>query len=120
MLPFVLLFTTHSCASIQSVTHYLKESPDNQPEPEVEDAKPKVKPKKLKQFYSLRDVIKENYRHLIDKEIPHQSGDKEYIAKFQAAVTTVLKNMSEEDLEEAEEIVEEWNTEGAPSDIQLK
>jgi hypothetical protein len=35
-------------------------------------------------------------------------------------VTTVLKNMSEEDVEEAEEIVETWNKQGAPAEVQLK
>lgn len=82
--------------------------------------KSKVKPTKRKQLYTIRDVVKENYRSLVDKEIPYKSGKVDYLARFQAAVTTVLKNMSEKDLEEVEDMAEQWNREGAPSELQLK
>ena len=78
------------------------------------------KPTKLKQVYTIRDVIKQNHRSLVEAEIPHKSTDKDYIGSYQRAVTAVLKNMAEEDLEEAEEIVELWNKQGAPPEVQLK
>jgi hypothetical protein len=92
---------------------------------EAEAAPPKSKAqeqkrKKVKPSYTIRDVIRENYRSLIDNEIPYPPGDPEYIARFQAALTTVLKNMTEEDLEEAENLLEQWNKDGAPSPVQLK
>lgn len=92
-------------------------------EGEVAASKSKVqnqKPKKVKPTYAIRDVVKENYRSLIDSEIPYPPGEPEYICRFQAAVTKVLNNMSEEDLEEAEKVVEQWNKEGAPSEVQLR
>lgn len=56
----------------------------------------------------------------MEKEIPYKASDKEYLGSYQRAVTTVLKNLSEEDLEEAQELVDEWNKEGAPADFQLR
>lgn len=106
--------------SIQAIQRYLKASRTKDSEPDVDAPKSKVKPRKRKQLYTIRDVIKENYRYLVDEEIPYKSGEPEYLARFQAAVTTVLNNMSEEDLEQVEDIVEQWNREGAPSELQLK
>jgi hypothetical protein len=78
------------------------------------------KPKKMKQVFTMRDVIKQNYKALIEKEIPFESNDKEYIGSYQRAVTTVLNNMSEEDQEEAQTILDLWNEQGPPPDVQLK
>lgn len=78
------------------------------------------KPKKAKKLYSIRDVLKALHRPLIDNEIPYTSQDPEYIGSYQRAVTTVWNNMSEEDAEEVERIVEEWNKQGAPSEVQLR
>jgi hypothetical protein len=79
-----------------------------------------AKPKKVKPTYSIRDVIKQNYRELIEKEIPFESNDNRYLGSYQRAVTTVLNEMSDEDREEAEAILELWNEKGGPSDVQLK
>jgi hypothetical protein len=106
--------------SIQAIQRYLKASQTRDSEPKLDAGKPKVKPRKRKQVYTIRDVIKENYRSQIDDQIPYKSGEPEYLGRFQAAVTAVLQNMSEEDLEEAENLVEQWNREGAPSELQLK
>lgn len=91
-------------------------SSKNDAEPEVQTAKPK----KVKKIYSIRDVIKQHYRARVDEEIPYKSTDKEYLGSYQRAVTTVLNNMTEEDLEEAQNMVDDWNKEGGPSDVQLK
>ena len=67
---------------------------------------------KLKQVYSIWDVIKQHYQELVEAEIPYKLTNKEYIGSYQCAVTTVLKNMSEKDIEEVEEIVDSWNKQG--------
>jgi hypothetical protein len=75
---------------------------------------------KLKQIYTIRDVIKQKHKTDVEAEIPYQHGDKKYIGSYQRAVTTVLKNLSKKDMREAEKMVELWNTQGPPSDVQLK
>jgi len=110
---------------LQAIRRFLKATihKDLEESKEVAEAKPKVegrKPKKVKPIYTVRDVIKHHHRSLIDDEIPFNSGEPEYLARFQGATTTVLNNMSEEDLEEVENILEAWNKEGAPSEVQLK
>jgi hypothetical protein len=84
----------------------------------VEDANPK--PKKIKPFYTIRDVIKQKYSDRIEEEISEERGDNQYIASYQRAVTKVHENMNDDDLEEAENMLELWNKEGAPPEIQLK
>lgn len=71
-------------------------------------------------MFTIRDVIKKNYRDRIEAEIPHEPKTKEYIAAYQSAVTKVIQNLDDDDLEVVENLVEEWNKEGAPPEIQLK
>jgi hypothetical protein len=88
-----------------------KETPDDSGE---------AKPKKIKLVYTIRDIIKQQYRELVNEEIPYKPTDKEYIGSYQRAVTTVLKNMTKDQLGEAEKMVEVWNEQGAPLPFQLK
>lgn len=74
----------------------------------------------MKKQYTVRDVVKQIHRDLIEEEIPHKSGEKEYISNYQRAVTAVVKKMTEEELEAAEKIAEVWNEQGAPSEVQVK
>jgi hypothetical protein len=78
------------------------------------------KPKKIKPVYTIRDVIKQNYRGLVEAEICYKPTDKEYIGNYQRAVSTVLENMTKKDLKEANDVVELWNSKGAPQEVQLK
>ena len=78
------------------------------------------KPKKIKQFYTVRDVIKQNYKARIQAEISVEPTDKKYIGQYQLAVSTVLGKMTKKDHKEAEEIADLWNKQGAPPDLQLK
>jgi hypothetical protein len=119
---FVFAFILHfriNRGRIQAIHRYLKKSKDKDCQTEAE-RKAKVKPKKVKQFYTIRDVVKDKYKSLIADQIPYESTHPKYIGRFQAAVTKVLNDLTEEDLEEAEKTLEEWNTEGAPSDVQVK
>ena len=84
------------------------------------DPKPEPKPKKVKQVYTIRDVIKQNYGELVAEEIGCKPDDKKYIGSYQRAVTTVHNNMSEEELDEVQRILDLWNKDGAPSEVQLK
>ena len=102
--------------SVQAITRYFKrivedESPDTAEDP---------KPKKIKQFYNLRDVVKQHYRDRVQAEIPFEPNHPDFISKYQRAVTTVLNNMTEEDLEEANDVLDTWNKLGAPAAVQLK
>lgn len=45
----------------------------------------------------------------MEDEIPYKSMDKGYIGSYQRAVTIVPNNMSKEDIEEAEKILDLWN-----------
>jgi hypothetical protein len=77
-------------------------------------------PLKIKEIYTIRDVIKQNMQPEIEKEIPVEKTDKSYIGHYQRAVTTVLGKMNETQLDEAEAVVEAWNKRGAPVDAQRK
>ena len=80
----------------------------------------KPKPKKIKLIYTIWDVIKQNYRELVEKKIPFKPNDLEYIGSYQQAVTEVMENMAEEDLAPAEEIAKDWSEQGAPAEVKLK
>jgi hypothetical protein len=117
--PYSFCFSGLCCSLLQAVTRYIKGHLDNKKEgATVESADPK--PKKLKQVYSIRDVVKEQYRARIEAEIPYKTSDKEFIGCYQRALTAVLNNMSDEDVEAAESILETWNQQGAPAEVQLK
>ena len=75
---------------------------------------------KYKQVYTIRDVIKQRYRELIEDEIPYKSTEKQYLSSYQSVVTRVHQNMSEDDLAEVQKMVDLWNSNGAPSDLKLK
>jgi hypothetical protein len=77
---------------LQAIRRYLKASANKNVEEEAVESKPKAGPsksKKLKAVYTVRDVLKELYRPLIDMEIPFKSTDPEYLGSYQRAVTTV-------------------------------
>ena len=100
----------------QAITRYIKGLNENDTTVKAGDPKPM----KLKQIYTIWDVIKQHYQELVEAEIPYKLTNKEYIESYQCAVTTVLRNMSKKDIEEVEEIVDSWNKQGAPAKVQLK
>ncbi len=100
----------------QAITCYLKGVLKKESGPEVQQ----TKPKKVKKVYMLRDFVKHHYRSRVEKEIPFKSTDKEYLGSYQRAVTSVINKMTNEDHQEAERLLEEWNAQGGPSDLQLK
>lgn len=101
---------------MKAISRYIKKEMKKK-STEEDDA---PKPKKIKEVYTLRDVIKQNYKALVEAEIPYKSTDKEYLGSYQRAVTTVLANMEQEDLDEVQNILDAWNDQGAPPEVQLK
>lgn len=101
---------------LQAIARYIKGCVKKESTVESGEAKPK----KTKQVYTIRDVIKQNHRDLVEAEIPHKSNEKQYIAGYQCAVTAVLNNMDDDQREEAENLVDSWNKQGAPREVQLK
>jgi hypothetical protein len=85
-----------------------------------DDPKPNHKPRKVKQTYSFRDVVKNVYKSRVDDEIPFESSNKKYLGRYQSAVTKVLENLTEKEVEETEKIQESWNKYGGPSEVQMK
>ena len=123
---FHILIDSH--VWFQAITRYIKacikkestreSTKESTKEPSAEAEEPK--PKKVKRFYNIRDVVKWHYKSLVEDEIPYKSTDKQYLGSYQRAVTMVINNMSDEELEEAERLLELWNKEGGPSEVQLK
>ena len=74
----------------------------------------------MKQTYKIRDVIQHIHRERIEEEIPVKSNDKDYIGHYQRAVTTIQGNLTSDELEEAQAMLDSWNKEGLPKDMQLK
>ena len=103
-------------SSLEGKSRYIKKEMKKK-STEEDDA---PKPKKIKEVYNLHDVIKQNYKALVEAEIPYKSTDKEYLGSYQRAVTTVLANMEQEDLDEVQNILDAWNDQGAPPEVQLK
>jgi signal recognition particle subunit SEC65 len=49
-----------------------------------------------------------------------EKGDKAYPGHFQKALTSLIKDLSPEELEEMEAIRGEWQSNGPPIDVRLK
>lgn len=107
-------------SSTQAISRYIKLSIEKETNKEPDDLTLKPKPKKAKQLYSIRDVIKQNHRKLVEEEIPYDANDPKYIGSYQRAVTAVQDNMTEEDLAAAQQIANDWSEQGAPPEVQLK
>jgi hypothetical protein len=114
----------HGYSLVQAIARYIKGFIKKETTAEKETAAEGgvPKPTKLKQFYNVRDVIKdsEKYKAMIKDEIPYKPSDKEYIGSYQRAVTTVLESLSGKELQEAQNIADLWNKQGAPPEVQLK
>lgn len=95
---------------------FIRKSISKESAPEVKE--PTDKPKKIKKIYTMRDVIKQRFSEKVADEIPFKTTDPGYIGSYQRAVTTVLENLNGDDLEAAGEMLEQWNKNGGPSDVQ--
>jgi hypothetical protein len=78
------------------------------------------KPTKIKGAYTARDVIKQQYCSLVNKEIPFNPQTKEYLSQYQHTVTIVLNRMDGSERKKVEELAQSWNEQGAPCKVQYK
>lgn len=101
---------------IQPITRYIKAFIEKESCNDDDNSKPS----KLKQSYKIRDVIKHIHQQRIEQEIPHSSNDKRYLSCYQCAVTAVYQNLTNDELKEAEGILDSWNKQGAPFEKKLK
>jgi hypothetical protein len=104
----------------QAISRYLKKKSLTEEGAAEADVVKEPKTRKIRPSYKIRDVVKQLFRDEIDSEIPYEPKDKAYISCYQKAVTKVLDNLTEEQLEEAEELLETWNKEGASKEVKLK
>ena len=109
-------FSFHSFLRLQAIGRYLKSEIEKDSSKEAESSKPI----KLKQKYSLRDVVSNIYRDRIEEEIPFKPTDKGYIGCYQRALTNTIKSLSREELEEAQTTLAAWDGTGPPAHVQLK
>lgn len=80
---------------------------------------------KLERKIPLRRVVGKAKATEIDDIITTQHpdlhrGDKTYPGIYQQAVTEFMRNMSEEEIQEMQDLLEEWQAEGPPLDVRLK
>lgn len=58
---------------------------------------------------------------MVVADVPEMhKGNKAYPGHFQKALTALMKNLTDDELEEMEKIRVEWQTAGPPIDVRLK
>jgi hypothetical protein len=117
---YYYISTALHLSSTKAISRYIKLSIEKETNKEPDDSTLKPKPRKAKQLYCIRDVIKQQHRELVEKEIGYETKDPKYLGSYQRAVTAVMDNMTEEDLEAAQQIADDWSEQGAPPEVQLK
>lgn len=80
---------------------------------------------KLERKIPLRRVVAkskaEELHEIVKKTNPGiEKGDKAYPGHFQKAVTSLMKDLTAEELEEMETLRAEWQDAGPPIDVRLK
>ena len=74
----------------------------------------------MKLSYTIRDVVKQNHRDLVEAKIPVGPNHQDYLKRYQSAVTEVINDMEEDEIKELEKTAEKWTKEGVPRELQLK
>jgi hypothetical protein len=72
--------------------------------------------------FTIRDVIKTTHKeqiHQIVAEVTDaKPGHKHWLPHYPAALTQVVEGLSEADLHDAQNTLEEWNDKGCPREVQ--
>lgn len=84
----------------------------------AEPKPPKVS--KTGRKFTVRSVVMELCKAAIEHKIELDNTARSRLAKFPAAVTEVIKDLSVEARDEYEALAEKWNLEGPPREAQLK
>jgi hypothetical protein len=78
-------------------------------------------PKRLRAF-PVRDVVKFMYkgqiREVISEQTDDQPGFGDWISYYPAAVTTIISNLTDDELADAEAKAKEWNKDRPPKEVQ--
>ena len=73
-------------------------------------------------MYKLRDIVNQIHSRRIKAELfpfkPNDGGP--FVSRYQAALSKIIRELTEDELKEAEDLVETWNKQGPPPDFQLK
>ncbi|KAG1856823.1 hypothetical protein C8R48DRAFT_674796 [Suillus tomentosus] len=80
-------------------------------------AKPLIK---YGRHWTARQVLIHKHKALIRQETGEMAGSEGMITKWPKAAKTIIHGLSAEEREEAEAMVERWNNEVAPPDIQAE
>jgi chromosomal replication initiation ATPase DnaA len=85
------------------------------------DVATKTKQVKVK-VSTARDVIKSTYKDRIHQYVSEKTqanvGHKDWLSKYPAAVSRVMEELTDAQLQDAAQVAEEWNTNGVPRDMQ--
>lgn len=76
------------------------------------------KPPREKARYTIRDVAKVLHKEAIRAKVgmEHTPGTGDYLAQYPGALTSVMEDLTDEQIEEAEEMRDRWNVEGPDDD----
>jgi hypothetical protein len=85
----------------------------------VGDSAPK---KGCKKTTSLRDVVKVIYkdriRDFVSAQTDELAGRPSWLSRYPNALTQVMGALTQDELAEAEKLVDDWNDDGPPRDVQ--
>jgi hypothetical protein len=116
--------------------NYARSQKNQQPQGEDEDDKdnadnaeesaPRLPPgyNKFLKSYKLRDAVPVVCKDEVEKEMECLSNgvdsSRSRLKFYPTAITKVLESLKGDKLKEVQKMVEVWNLEGAPQDIQIK
>jgi hypothetical protein len=83
---------------------------------------PPGKKKADKMDFSVRDVVKITHREQIHALVAEHTndgpGETDWLRNYPAALSRLMKGLSEEELADAQNTADQWANEGAPREVQ--
>ena len=74
--------------------------------------------------YKARDAVMVLYqakiKAILDVRNAGHSGSKQYMGMYPAALSEVMKSLTDEELKAAEDTASRWNKDGTPAELQQK
>lgn len=68
----------------------------------------------------IRSTHKDRIEEVISTKTNESAGHRDWLRYYPAAVTEVMAELTEGEMEEAEEILKEWMEEGLPVEVQQR
>lgn len=79
---------------------------------------------KVGKKFNVRDVVREDRKAEVQEWIKLQyeanPGEQEFIKHIQEGITAVMKGLTDEEVEEYQEMADDWNTREAPPEQKAK